>query len=78
MRLETVAEFVEDQATLNLLGKLGITWAQGYLLGEPTLLSERLGSLVAKHPGDAESGGVGLVGAPCRSAFRRDTDRGRA
>jgi Amt family ammonium transporter len=51
MRLETVAEFVEDQATLNLLAKLGITWAQGYLLGEPTLLADRIGSLLAARPG---------------------------
>lgn len=57
MQLETVAEFVEDQATLALLGKLGITRAQGYLLGEPALLSRRLEALgatpdsgVARHP----------------------------
>jgi len=47
MRLDTVAEFVEDQATLNLLGKLGITWAQGYFLGEPALLADRISSLTA-------------------------------
>lgn len=40
MELETVAEFVQDQATLDLLGRLGISWAQGYLLGEPQLLAE--------------------------------------
>ena len=51
MRLDTVAEFVEDQATLNLLGQLGITWAQGYLLGEPTPLAEHIDTLLAKHSG---------------------------
>ena len=51
MRLDTVAEFVEDEATLNLLGQLGITWAQGYLLGEPTPLADRIGTLLTKHAG---------------------------
>ncbi len=50
MRLDTVAEFVEDQATLSLLGKLGITWAQGYYLGEPALLAERIGVLLGTPP----------------------------
>jgi diguanylate cyclase (GGDEF)-like protein len=43
MQLETVAEFVQDQPALDLLGKLGITWAQGYLLGEPAPLADCLG-----------------------------------
>jgi len=47
MQLETVAEFVEDRATLELLGKLGITRAQGYLLGEPQALASRLAELGA-------------------------------
>ncbi len=47
MQLETVAEFVQDDATLDLLSKLGITWAQGYLLGEPTLLEGHIGGLKA-------------------------------
>jgi diguanylate cyclase (GGDEF)-like protein len=53
MQLETVAEFVEDRATLELLGKLGITRAQGYLLGEPELLSRRLEALGATLSGGA-------------------------
>ncbi len=52
MQLETVAEFVQDEATLTLLGKLGVTWAQGYLFGEPTLLTERIAS-VTEMPGVA-------------------------
>ena len=48
MQLETVAEFVGDEATLALLGKLGVTWAQGYLFGEPTLLTERIASVPEK------------------------------
>jgi len=45
MQLETVAEFVQDDETLDLLSKLGITWGQGYLLGEPTLLEEQIKGL---------------------------------
>jgi diguanylate cyclase (GGDEF)-like protein len=47
MDLETVAEYVQDEATLAMLGSLGITWAQGYLLGEPELLADRIGELVS-------------------------------
>ncbi len=61
MRLDTVAEFVEDGATLSLLDKLGITWAQGYFLGEPALLSQGIGSLLASSP----------AARPARSADKR-------
>jgi diguanylate cyclase (GGDEF)-like protein len=40
MNLETVAEFVQDDAALQLLRDLGITWAQGYLLGVPEPLTQ--------------------------------------
>lgn len=49
MELETVAEFVQDRATLSLIDKLGITWAQGFLVGEPGLLVE-LPVLAADQP----------------------------
>ncbi|TFG85856.1 MAG: EAL domain-containing protein [Chromatiales bacterium] len=48
MQLETVAEFVQDDATLDLLSKLGITWGQGYLLGEPTLLADHISGLKSR------------------------------
>ncbi|HQU15058.1 MAG: putative bifunctional diguanylate cyclase/phosphodiesterase [Gammaproteobacteria bacterium] len=32
---QTVAEFVENQATLELLKQLGVDYAQGYFIGEP-------------------------------------------
>jgi len=51
MQLETVAEFVQDDATLDLLSKLGISWAQGYLLGEPTLLEDHIKGLKAMPEG---------------------------
>lgn len=40
-----VAEGIEDQATLHLLGKLGCDVAQGYYLGKPQLFFEILASL---------------------------------
>jgi diguanylate cyclase len=33
--IETIAEGVESQATLELLRTLGVDYAQGYLLGRP-------------------------------------------
>jgi diguanylate cyclase (GGDEF)-like protein len=53
MQLETVAEFVEDRAALELLGNLGITRAQGYLLGEPASLAERIASIAPQPAGQA-------------------------
>jgi diguanylate cyclase (GGDEF)-like protein len=41
MNIETVAEYVENEATLEIVRELGIDWAQGYHVGEPL----RLGTL---------------------------------
>lgn len=65
MQLDSVAEFVQDEATLALLRKLGITWAQGYLFGQPASLSERVAS-VAGATSDAT-----VVAAPLRSHSAR-------
>lgn len=47
MGIETVAEFVEDQETLERLRQIGVTYAQGYGIGRPKDLStyEPLGSV---------------------------------
>jgi diguanylate cyclase (GGDEF)-like protein len=37
---QTIAEFVEDEATLQLLASLGIDYAQGFYIGRPTPVSE--------------------------------------
>jgi len=42
MQLETVAEYVQDEQSLELLRSLGVTWGQGYLLGEPARLEDML------------------------------------
>ncbi len=39
----TVAEFVEDQATLNMLEELGVDYAQGYHIGRPAALEPAQG-----------------------------------
>ena len=38
MKIKTVAEFVEDEETLNILRKLGIDYAQGYHIHKPEVI----------------------------------------
>jgi len=45
MKLDTVAEYVEDGEALKLLRDLGVTYGQGFLLGEPKPLTETLDKL---------------------------------
>lgn len=40
--MKTVAEFVEDEATLEMIQKLGVTHAQGYHLGMPKPIEEAI------------------------------------
>ncbi|MBT8444413.1 MAG: EAL domain-containing protein [Gammaproteobacteria bacterium] len=47
MELETVAEYVEDEDAKTLLRDLGVTYGQGFLLGEPEPLAGRLDSLIS-------------------------------
>ncbi len=42
LRLETVAEFVQDEATVGLLGQIGVDYGQGYYLGRPAPVEELL------------------------------------
>ncbi len=42
----TVAEFVEDEATLELLRSYGVDYAQGYGIGHPQPVCEWLASAV--------------------------------
>ena len=39
---KTVAEFVEDEATLELVRSYGVDYAQGFEIGHPQLVSEWL------------------------------------
>lgn len=43
MAIDTVAEYVQDNTTLEIVRELGVDWAQGYHIGEPI----RLGKLFA-------------------------------
>ena len=47
MKLETVAEYVEDQDAFNLLQDLGVHYGQGFLLGQPEPLTETLDALIS-------------------------------
>ena len=46
MELETVAEYVESEATRKLITELGVDYAQGHAVGKPTPLDDVLASLV--------------------------------
>ena len=47
MKLDTVAEYVEDEAAYNLLQDLGVTYGQGFMLGRPQPLQVTLDSLIS-------------------------------
>lgn len=47
MDIQTIAEFVEDQATLDCLKTMGVAYAQGFYLNRPMPLNEAL----ARHVG---------------------------
>lgn len=48
--LQTVAEFVETQATLDCLHELGIDFAQGYFIDQPQPLESLADAQAKKHP----------------------------
>ncbi len=52
MHLDTVAEFVQDQATVELLGKLNVGYAQGHYVGTTDLLDRQ----IARCLGNAGAG----------------------
>lgn len=39
MRMQTIAEFVEDEEILHRVEEIGIDFAQGYFIGRPEPLS---------------------------------------
>ena len=48
---QTIAEFVEDQPTLDLLRTLGVDYAQGYFVGRPGPLPDRTPAAAVPGPG---------------------------
>ncbi len=44
MNIETVAEYVTDDAVLEEIRDIGLDWAQGFMVGEPVRLSALLGT----------------------------------
>ncbi len=68
---QTIAEGVEDEATATVLRDLGVTFAQGFLYGRPTLLGEGTPGVAPPSPAlrphagpPGEAGG----GRTCRGA----------
>lgn len=51
MEIQTIAEYVEDEATLDCLKDMGVAYAQGFYLNRPIPLSEAL----ARHVGTINS-----------------------
>ncbi|MCK4706103.1 MAG: EAL domain-containing protein, partial [Gammaproteobacteria bacterium] len=41
MKLDTIAEHVEDEAALIVLKEIGVDFAQGYHLGKPAIMEEK-------------------------------------
>lgn len=69
MNLETVAEYVQDQAAMDLLQTLNISYAQGYVVGaaEPLAGADRRdkrGRVRAETPGHAGRRLTGPAGHP--------------
>ena len=60
LEMRTIAEFVGDEPTRELLGELGVDFGQGYHLGRPAPLEERLPYLRA----DGEIGSAGTTCLP--------------
>ena len=54
LKILTVAEFVEDEATIQMLAKLGVDFGQGYALGRPEPILALLESLPSQPDRDAE------------------------
>ncbi|MFK7861161.1 MAG: EAL domain-containing protein [Granulosicoccus sp.] len=48
MNIETVAEFVEDLATVEELRRIGVNYAQGYYIGRPAPVDQAIASLTNK------------------------------
>ena len=55
MGLDTVAEYVQDKASVNLLRDLGITYGQGFHIGEPQPLETALRQLRQNSPAASQA-----------------------
>jgi len=48
MKLHTIAEYVETEAIRSRLQEIGVDYAQGFAIGEPVRLEDRLGDLMSE------------------------------
>ncbi|MCP4768352.1 MAG: EAL domain-containing protein [Gammaproteobacteria bacterium] len=67
LKLQTIAEWVEDEATLDSLKSIGIDYAQGFHISRPTMVSELLPFAVATEKGGSP-GIAGCTELPALSA----------
>ncbi|MHB1528881.1 MAG: EAL domain-containing protein [Acidiferrobacteraceae bacterium] len=49
MRIQTIAEWVEDEATLTALKGIGVNFAQGHHIGKPSAIPSRESSATTNH-----------------------------
>ena len=40
-RMQTIAECIEDETTLEILRDIGMEWGQGYYFGKPVLAEDK-------------------------------------
>lgn len=50
MEIQTIAEYVENEATLDCLKEMGVSYAQGFYLNKPIALSEALSRHISPSP----------------------------
>ena len=55
MELITVAEFVEDEASVSVLAEIGVDYAQGYHIGKPMTVADAM-----QHADEFNSGNPGI------------------
>jgi EAL domain-containing protein (putative c-di-GMP-specific phosphodiesterase class I) len=50
MGIKTIAEYVENDATIEVLREIGVDYAQGYGIAEPASLSDLVVNVVSNNP----------------------------
>ncbi|MFQ5737077.1 MAG: putative bifunctional diguanylate cyclase/phosphodiesterase, partial [Thermodesulfobacteriota bacterium] len=56
LNVQTVAEFVENEETFRLLKKLGVDYAQGYLIGKPAPELMEADAFLVAHAAESKAG----------------------
>lgn len=72
--METIAEGVEDRATLDLLRQMGVGYAQGYVFSRPQLLTQKLATLLENDVNPGSHSGSTHKTQQRRNHVRRQSD----